>query len=272
MNETASGWTVRAVSSLLVFGIAVASTLAAPAEANVIRIEVRPGVKLPIHYAKRDGARATLILIPGGVGGLGKLDGNEPTSQNFLVRSRRHFVDAGFNVAIMGRPQDQSDLTYELRIGADHLSDIRKMVDFVKADTGLPVWLVGTSRGSVSAAAAAIAFPSDLLAGVVLSSSVVRGKPGALPDQKLATIRVPVLLVHHKLDACPICRPDDLAGVLDALTKAPVKKLVMLEGGGPPQGTVCEALHYHGFIGMEREAVRSITDWIVKPVGTAASG
>ena len=129
----------------------------------------------------------------------------------------------------------RADLTFELRIGTDHLSDIRKMVDFVKADTGLPVWLIGTSRGSVSATAAAIAFPPDLLAGVVLSSSVVRNKPGALPDQKLSAIRVPVLLVHHKLDACPICRPDDLAGVLDALTKAPMKKLMMLDGGGPPR-------------------------------------
>ena len=108
MNNPASVRKIRAMSCLLAFGIAVASTFAAPAAANIVRLEVRPGVKLPIHYVKRDGARATLILIPGGVGGLGKLDGNEPTSQNFLVRSRTHFADAGFNVAIMGRPQDQS--------------------------------------------------------------------------------------------------------------------------------------------------------------------
>ncbi len=268
MNDLASTWRVQAKSAFLrcVLLMAFSTTTILPAHADIIRLDVRPGVKLPIHYVKRDGARATLILILGGVGGLGKLDGNEPTSQNFLVRSRTYFADAGFNVAIMGRPQDQSDLTFELRLGAEHLADIRKMVDFVKADTGLPVWLVGTSRGSVSAVAAAIAFPPDLIAGVVLAASVVRSKPGALPDQKLAAIRVPVLLLHHQRDACPICRPDDLPGVLDALTKAPVKKLVMLDGGGAPQGGVCEALHYHGFIGIEREAVRAITDWITEPV------
>jgi hypothetical protein len=53
--------------------------------------------------------------------------------------------------------------------------------------------------------------------------------------------------------------------VLDALKQAPVKKLVMLNGGGPPQGNACEALHHHGFIGMEREAARVVTDWVIKP-------
>lgn len=245
--------------------LALAALFTQPVVAEIVRLDVRPGVKLPIHYVKRDGAKATLILIPGGVGGLGKLEGNEPTSPNFLVRSRKHFAEAGFNVAIMGRPRDQDDMTYELRIGTDHLADIRKIIDFVKADTGLPVWLVGTSRGSVSATAAAIAFPQDLLAGIVLSSSVVRNKPGALPDQKLANIRVPVLLIHHRQDACPICRPEDLPRVLDALKGAPVKKLVMMEGGGPTQGAACDALHHHGFIGIEREAVQAITDWLGRP-------
>jgi flavin-binding protein dodecin len=243
----------------------LALTLSVSEFADIVRLDVRPGVKLPVHYVKRDGATATLILIPGGVGGFGKPELGEPTSPNFLVRSREYFANAGFNVAIMGRPQDQPDLTYAVRIGADHLADIQKLVDFVKADTGLPVWLVGTSRGSVSAAAAAIAFSADTLAGVVLTASVVRDKPGALPDQKLANIRVPVLLVHHMQDACPICRPADLPHVLSALTGAPVKKLLMLDGGGPPQGGACEALHFHGFIGMEREAAKAITDWIAKP-------
>lgn len=256
---------MRGLRALLASLAFLALTLSASAFADIVRLDVRPGVKLPVHYVKRDGAKATLILIPGGAGGLGRLQGNAPTSNNFLVRSRAHFAEAGFNVAVMGRPQDQDDLTYERRIGADQLADIQKLVDFVKADTGLPVWLVGTSRGSVSAAAAAIAFAPDTLAGIVLSASVVRDKPGALPDQKLANIRVPVLLVHHSRDACPICRPAELPGVLKALTGAPVKKLLMLDGGGPPQGGACEALHFHGFIGMEREAAKAITDWIAKP-------
>jgi hypothetical protein len=44
-----------------------------------------------------------------------------------------------------------------------------------------------------------------------------------------------------------------------------VKKLVMVDGGGDPRGDPCEALHWHGFIGMEKEAVDIIGDWIKNP-------
>ncbi|MEK7341033.1 MAG: hypothetical protein AABZ69_02320, partial [Candidatus Binatota bacterium] len=42
-------------------------------------------------YMKRDGARATVVLLMGGGGGIG-LKGGVPRSQNFLVRSREHFA------------------------------------------------------------------------------------------------------------------------------------------------------------------------------------
>ena len=39
----------------------------------------------------------------------------------------------------------------------------------------------------------------------------------------------------------------------------------MLDGGGEPQGAACEALHWHGFIGMEKQAVDAIAAWIAAP-------
>jgi hypothetical protein len=39
----------------------------------------------------------------------------------------------------------------------------------------------------------------------------------------------------------------------------------MVSGGDNPTGDPCEAMHYHGFIGKEKEAVAMITDWIRKP-------
>jgi hypothetical protein len=50
----------------------------------------------------------------------------------------------------------------------------------------LSVWLVGTSRGTISAVAGAIAFGNEDLAGIVLTSSVTSVKrTGAVPAQKL---------------------------------------------------------------------------------------
>lgn len=38
------------------------------------------------------------------------------------------------------------------------------------------------------------------------------------------------------------------------------------DGGADPSGDVCDAQHWHGCIGMEREAVDQIAGWIRNPV------
>jgi predicted esterase len=139
------------------------------------------------------------------------------------------------------------------------------VVRALKTRADLPVWLIGTSRGTVSAAAAAIAF-GDELAGIVLTSSILAWKlPGAVPKQDLAAIRIPVLMVHHADDACWACRAYEAPAVIKALKNAPVRQLQLLSGGGPVSGDACEPLHHHGFIGIEEEAVRRIAEWIRQP-------
>lgn len=234
---------------------------------QVVRIDSRPGVTLPVYYMKRDGATATVILLPGGAGGFGALVDGKPNGRNFLVRSRDFFADAGLNVAVMGRPSDKEDLDYRDRVSDEHMQDIKKIVDYVKADTHVPVWLVGTSRGTVSATAAAVKFGNADLAGIVLTSSIVNyQKAGAVPAQDLAAIRIPVLVLHHQKDACQHCRPHEVPAIVKGLKNAPFKKLMMVDGGENPSGDPCEALRYHAFIGMEKETVGLITDWIKQPL------
>lgn len=255
------------LKNLLVGLAGLFMALTALAADEIIRLETRPGAKVPFYYMKRPGAVATVILLPGGSGGFGTPVDGQPSGGNFLVRSRDYFAEAGLNVAVMSRVSDKNDLDYADRVAEDHLTDIRKLVDYVKADSGLPVWLVGTSRGTVSATAAAIKFGNADLAGIVLTSSVVNYKKvGAVPTQDLDAIRIPVLVVHHERDACVLCRPHEVPAILRGLKNAPVKKLVMVNGGGNPMGDPCEAQHFHGFIGMEKEAVGLITDWIKRPV------
>ena len=234
------------------------------AEARVVTLEARPGAPFVSYYQDRPGARANLLLLVGGAGGIGLKDG-EPTSQNFLVRSRQAFAEGGFNLFLMGRPADRPDLDPAFRISADHLLDLRAAVDFLHRENGLPVWLVGTSRGTISATAAAID-QGPRIAGLVLTASVTHfSTPGAVPTQKLEAITVPTLVVHHQQDACRICRPHETGWIMDKLTAAPVKKLMLIGGGGEPRGDPCEALHWHGFIGVEDEVARRIDQWIVSP-------
>jgi pimeloyl-ACP methyl ester carboxylesterase len=252
------------IMRILLAGIILAASTALAAEDKIIKLETRPAVSVSFYYMKRDGAVATLVLLPGGGGGIGLRDG-VPTSRNFLVRTRDNFAAHGFNLAVVIRPSDK-ELDYDARVTPEHIKDLREVVGHVKKDTGLPVWLIGTSRGTVSAAAAAIAFGNEELAGIALTSSVTsRKRTGNLPGQRLEAIRIPVLVVHHEKDACSVTIPTHAPWIIDGLKNAPVKKLVMVSGGSNPMGDPCENQHWHGFIGMEKEAVEIVAGWIKNP-------
>jgi pimeloyl-ACP methyl ester carboxylesterase len=231
------------------------------AEDRLVVIPTRPGVKVGYWMMERPGAVATLLLLPGGEGGIG-FKGGTPTSTNFLVRSRDLFAGRGFNVAIVGKPTDHDDLDEVFRATPSHVEDLRRVIENLHTQYGKPVWLVGTSRGTISAAAAAIAL-GDAIGGVVLTSSITRpDDPAAVQNLPLAKIRVPVLVMHHKRDSCRATPPSEAPRIMERLTGAPAKKLVMVDGGGGPYGGACQPMHWHGFIGMEQEAVDTIADFI----------
>ena len=237
----------------------------ANAEGTLFKVPTRPDVKTTLFWEPVEGAKATVFLFPGGGGGFGSVENGKATSNNFLVRSAPYFTANGFNVAIFGRPSDSEDLDYADRISDTHMADVRKVLDFVKTKSAAPVWIVGTSRGTISATATALHAQGDI-AGLVLTSSVVNfKKPGAVPKQDLAAIKVPVLVFHHSKDACIHCRPDEVPAAFKGFRNAPVKKLIFVDGGANPTGDVCAGQHWHGFIGMEKEAVEMISDWITSP-------
>ncbi len=245
--------------TLLVMGVL------AHAEGTLFKVPTRPDVKTTLFWEPVEGAKATVFLFPGGGGGFGKVEDGKPTSNNFLVRSASYFTANGFNVAIFGRPSDSEDLDYADRISDTHMADVRKVLDFVKTQSAAPVWIVGTSRGTISATATAIHAQGDI-AGLVLTSSVVNyKKPGAVPKQDLAAVKVPVLMFHHSKDACIHCRPDEVPAAFKGFRNAAVKKLLFVDGGANPTGDVCAGQHWHGFIGMEREVVDMISEWIRTP-------
>jgi hypothetical protein len=256
---------LRRMLALVLLCLAVPALV--QAQDALVHFETRPGVVMPVYRMHAQGAPATLLLLSGGKGGMGRIVDGQPASQNFLVRSREYFVQAGFDVAVLGLPSDRKGgLSASDRLGAEHLEDLKSVVRQLKAENGLPVWLVGTSMGTVSATAAAIAFGQEELAGVVLTSSVTgRKKTGAVPAQDLAAIRIPVLVLHHARDACALCAPSEAAHIVGWLKNAPVRAFILVDGGQGASGDPCEALHHHGYIGMEQEAVRLVTDWIRHP-------
>jgi len=246
------------------------ASMGVAAQDALVAIPSRPGVTTSYWWMPRDHAQATVLLFSGGEGGIGLRDG-APQSGNFLIRSRDAFAKVPMNVALIGNPSDAKKLSHAFRQSPEHLADVQATITDVLKRSAVPIWLVGTSQGTISAAAGAIAFGDARtqglqIAGIVLSASVTGAQEGgALPGLALDRITVPVLLYHHQRDACSITTPSAAKQLLGALTSATVKKYWEVDGGANPSGNPCGALHYHGFIGMEALAVQQITEWVLSP-------
>ena len=254
------------LSRVLVLLALMLAACAAHAEGSLLKVPTREGVVTTLFWEAAPDAKATVFLFPGGGGGFGKVKDGKATGGNFLVRSAPYFLANGFNVAIFGRPNDMDELGWTERTEPKHMTDVAKVLEFVKQKSSLPVWIVGTSRGTVSATAMAINVRDPAIAGLVLTSSVVRyATPGAVPRQDLKAITMPVLVYHHAKDACKHCQASEAPLIIKGLTNAAVKKLMVVDGGGNPSGDECAGQHWHGFIGMEHEAVDQIARWIKSP-------
>ncbi|MCI2808557.1 alpha/beta hydrolase [Eoetvoesiella caeni] len=238
------------------------------ARGAIMRVTTRPGVVVPLYVVWRNQAVATVVLFSGSKGGFGKPgDDGWPDSGNFLIRTGKMWASQPFNIVMVGRPSDGIDLgDGAVRIGAEHGADNVAIYKAVKSKSNVPLWVVGTSMGTISAVASAVHDTDGLISGLVLTSSVTSSKrAGAVPTQDLSKIRVPTLVVHHEKDACKICVPSDARTIAGLLVNAPIRKTVMLNGGSGATGNPCEGQHYHGFIGMESAVVAMISAWILHP-------
>lgn len=129
------------------------------------------------------------------------------------------------------------------------------------------MWVIGTSRGTLSAAHVATQLPraDGGPDGLVLTSSLLadrRERP--VPDMALHRINLPVLVVHHRQDSCRACLFTDLPRLTDKL-KHLKKTGTLVFDGGDNTGDPCGARAYHGYNGIEGDVVAKIAAWVVGP-------
>ncbi len=112
------------------------------------------------------------------------------------------------------------------------LGVIRRLRRFTQG----PVFLIGTSRGSISAAGVAAKARAGEFGGIVLTSSVTRlnnrGDKDHVFKARLDNIRVPVLIAGHKDDGCYVTPFEDSPRLKRALTAAPSVEIKGHSGGG----------------------------------------
>lgn len=239
---------------------------------KVVDIPTRPGVTQRMLVLSppttTTTAKAAVILIAGGHGGLQIFPNGSFKwgAGNFLVRTRQSFADQGLMVAVIDAPSDRQSPPYlaGFRQKPEHVADMKAAIAWMREQAKAPVWLVGTSRGTQSAAYVATELSGpEGPDGIVLSSTILTdggGRP--VPAMPLEKVRVPVLVVHHEQDGCAHCSFADVPALMGKLESSPRKALLSFKGG-ENKGDACEAMAYHGFNGLEREVVQQIADWIL---------
>jgi hypothetical protein len=244
----------------LVLGSLSSQARAAPVEA-IVQLQSETGAVLPYLLGWDDGHQpaAVAVLFTGGAGVVGLLKNGIPRpGANFLVRSRRLFLAQGIATAVVDAPSDLGLLTDTIRMSARHARDVAAVVTDVKQRfPESRVYLVGTSRGTVSAAYAGAALGTTV-AGVVLSSTIFTASKGGsgLSRFDYASIKSPLLVVHHVDDTC-VVTPYGPAKELGQ-----TYPLISVSGGDAARSDPCEAFSAHGYLGVEAPTVAAIGRWM----------
>lgn len=248
----------------------VASGFAFAQAQQVLDLPTRPGVTVRTLVLEPTAPSSVVVLISGGAGQLDiASNGYIRRDGNFLVRSRGLFADRGHAVLLLDAPSDRSRPPYlggDFRESPEHAADLGAVIGWARARYGKPVWLVGTSRGTHSAATAALQLQAPALPdGIVLTSTIMGrsrfGESTARPltEVDLTAAKLPVLVVHHEQDPCGVCPP---AMLPELLKRMPAGTALHTFTGGQSRGGACDPFSHHGFNGIEDRVVEDISAWI----------
>lgn len=228
-------------------------------------IPTRPGVTMDILVMTPDKPvlRDALILFPGGNGigsfKLGK--GGIVSGWSFLVRSANSFKHNGLSVFTINSPSDHpTGMSSGFRESAEHAEDIAILVKSLEQQGYQRIFLVGNSRGTLSVTSLGTLLKNNHIKGLILTSSLEYDNfLSWLPLDKLT---LPVLMLHHREDACRVSSFEEAGKTRDALRRRTSVDFTEINGGAYPRSAPCDNLSAHGFFGVEDKVVQIITDWV----------
>jgi hypothetical protein len=251
----------------LVF-IAAAGAACFAAAQELVTVPSRPGVTQSFVILPMEGREPAAIALLY-VGGGGRINARSEDgrvkfgARNFLPRSGAEFVRNRILPVVMDAPSDQGELSDGYRMEREQSTDARAVIAELKRRfAGLPIYVVGTSRGSISAAYVGRDLAGEV-DGVVLTSSVFGGisprrQVPSLRGFDYAGIRSPLLFVHHRADGC---EHTPYAAAARLAARYP---LISVSGGTPAESGPCEPFSAHGYFGREPQTVDAIAGWMLK--------
>lgn len=248
--------------------LALALLLPAAAHAQeIVSLQTRGKVAQSVFVTNMGGrkAEAAAIVYPGGWGTLNlrMVNGEAKFAPgNFLIRTRRDFIRNGIWPFLVDVPNDEPTGVHdEYRRSERQVADTRAVIAEVRRRApGLPIFILTTSRSTLSGAHLGRSLGPDEVAGIVLSSTMI--VPGhnweSLASFDFRTVKVPLLFVQHRADLCQATLYPNLARAAQGLT------LISVSGGKPAESAPCEPFSAHGYFGVEAQTVDAIAAWMLK--------
>jgi len=171
-------------------------------------------------------------------------------------------VDQGFAVLIPDTV-DRANLRGD-RSSPEYGELVDELADFAHAQAPGPVFLLGTSQGSIAAMNGAAHAAPGMVAGLVLTESVshLGGSHETVFDADPRDVRVPALVVANRDDRCDVAPPDEAPHIAASMTRSPDVHVLYVNGGIMKSHSDCGSLTPHGYFGIEAGVVQGIAQWI----------
>ncbi|HEY0220249.1 MAG TPA: alpha/beta hydrolase [Afipia sp.] len=230
---------------------------------RVFSLPLRDGSLQRVLFAAPAKPQGVIVMLPGGAGDVGLArDGDIRHGNNFVVRTRALWNRRGYAVLV---PDTIDDANLRgVRSSPDYARVIGELVAFAQEQKSGPIFLLGTSQGSIAAMNGAAHAQPGTIAGVVLTESVsVMGGSGetvftAHPER----VQVPALIVANSDDRCDVAPPQAAPQIAAAMTASRDVRVLTVSGGVSRSKKDCGSLTPHGYFGIEDQVVEAIAEWM----------
>ena len=217
-----------------------------------------------LYDAPPSEVRGIIVMFSGGADDLGiEKDGQIKHADNFVVRSRELWTAKGYGVVLVDAIDHQS--MRGKRSNAAYADVTREVIDFAHEQANAPVWVMGTSQGSIAAMNAAAHARGTEIAGVILTESVsiVGASHETVFDAHPEDVHIPALVVANRDDRCKVA-PPSMADVIAQSMRNTHATVLFVQGGDVRSSNECASLSPHGYYGIEGTVVDDIAEWMAK--------
>ncbi|MEI9983941.1 MAG: alpha/beta hydrolase [Aliidongia sp.] len=230
---------------------------------RVFDLPLPNGDQQRVLYAAPPRPSATIVMLPGGAGDVGvERNGDVRHDDNFVVRTRALWAARGYAVLIPDTI-DRVNLR-GLRSSPAYARLVDRLVGFAHAQAQGPVYLLGTSQGSIAAMNGAAHAAPGAIAGVVLTESVSRmgGSHETVFSADPQDVTAPALVVANRDDACDVAPPEDAPRIAAAMSRSRDVHILPVAGGITKSRKACGSLTPHGYYGIEVPVIDQISQWM----------